>query len=253
MNLIIRPWITLATLALIAIASPRNTLAQSILDRIGGQVQEQLRQEVKRSIPKFTPPQLGPPRRTTPGDNVQVRPQGNSIPSEGGGQNNNSPFDPNAFFQPGSGGGSSPRPYTPPRSSQPGYQTPRYSNPSYGNPSYGNSPSTSTAYREPPVGSGDQNGGKIKIRCPKESPQSVTYKLVLGGKSYAYTMRPGESQSFAENQLWLIRYISGSQEVTYRVRGGNVYSFSSENGLTQLFRDPKGYHEFPEPPTRDSN
>lgn len=93
----------------------------------------------------------------------------------------------------------------------------------------------------------------IKIRCPKESPQAVTYQLVLGGKSYAYTMRPGESQSFAENQLWLIRYISGSQEVTYRIRGGNVYSFSTDNGLTGLFRDPQVYHEFPEPPTRDTN
>ncbi len=236
----------LATLVFIALAVPANALAQSIFDRLGNQVKQQFEQELQRAVPKISPPSFTPPRRSNP---QQPAYRGLSLPNEGGSQNNKGSFGPGDFFTPsnGNGSGNRPVPYIPPSSSRPTYDSGINTYP-------GNSyPQSTTTYREPPIAAGDFNGGTIKIRCPKDSAQPVTYRLILGGKSFAYTMRPGESQSFAENKLWLIRYINGSEEVTYRLRGDNVYAFETGNGRTQLFREDPSLNEFPEPPTRDGN
>lgn len=215
---------------------PMQANAQSLLDRIGSQVGEQLRQEVQRSIPRIGPQ----PPQQPPGPKIGTR---SSIPSEGGPQNNRGQFNPDAFFQ-GRPGGQS-RPYVTPQSTQP--QQPHYQGPTtgtvYGSP---------TNYREPPVAPPDHNGKEIKIRCPQDGPQKVEYELVLGGRSFRYTMNPGESQTFRENQLWLIRFEQSGKQITYRLRGGNDFTFAdSKTGGIELYRDREDYSEFPEPPTRD--
>ncbi|GAB5402135.1 MAG: hypothetical protein Aurels2KO_03660 [Aureliella sp.] len=240
------------TTAFALISAPRQVSAQSIFDRLGNQVKQQFEQELQRTVPGIVP------KRQTPPSIDRPRALG-GIPGEGGQQNNNGGFGPGDFFRPGTGGGN-PTPgqggvrpgggsYIPPSSLIPSNG---YPGSSYPGSSYPGSTPGTTVYREPPVAAGDFNGGTIKIRCPKNSSQSVTYRLILGGKSFAYTMRPGESQSFTENKLWLIRYINGTEEVTYRLRGNNVYSFETRGG-TRLFRDDESLNEFPEPPTRDGN
>lgn len=242
--------------------------AQGILDRIGNQVQQQLRQEVQRVIPQFVPQQQ-------PGLPQQPAIQSNSIPSEGGNQNIRAPFNPSAFLGPQPSAppriiNPSPtrQPYIPPQNSQPNFGQPQYVQPNYSQPQYiqpyNQSPQFGSTQSAMPSNTGNTysvpgtrsettsfSGKLIKVRCPKQSAQAVNYKLVLSGREYPYTMRPGESQSFAEKQSWLIRFMSGSNEVTYQLRGGNEYSFElDDSGRLQLYKDEPQSTKYAEPPTR---
>ncbi|HBE70830.1 MAG TPA: hypothetical protein DDW52_22010 [Planctomycetaceae bacterium] len=222
-------------LVLVCFFLPVQAKAQSLLDRIGSQVGEQLRQEVQRSIPRIgpQPPQKGP------GNQMGTR---SSIPSEGGPQNNRNRFNPDAFFQ-GRPNGSQPQPYTPTQTSPRSYYQGTTPSTVYSSPQ---------SYRDPPIAPPDHNGKEIKIRCPQGGPTKVEYELVLGGRSFRYTMNPGESQTFRENQLWLIRFERSGKQITYRLRGGNDFTFANaKTGGIELYRDREDYSEFPEPPTRD--
>lgn len=250
--------IAFALLAATALSLPKAIYAQGILDGLRGQLQRELRNAAQDlRIPSNMQPPL--PQQPPP---QQPKIGSNSVPSETPGQNIERGFRPdNSFFQPqpqpqplpGQNPTQTYYPPTqqtfPPSSNQlpPSQQTLQYFPPGSGTNS-GNiiRSSPSMNYAEPPRKQQTFNNETIVIRCPKEAPRSIRYKLVVGSSSYEYTMEPGQSQTFTENKIWNIRFNRGSLETTYRLRGGQEYAFETEgNGGVQLYDVT---HIFPDPP-----
>ena len=217
--------------------------AQGILDQLRNEVRREVQGAIERSFPQQPQPQ--PPGQ--PFQPEQPRAQSSSIPSESGRTNNPGPgFRDRGGFVPPQG--------NPPNFNVPSQTIPQEtfipSNQIYNQgilPSSGSSQGSS--YGEVPQRSVAFNGQPIKLQLPKSMPQAATYQLIVGNTPYSYTMRPGESQTFNEQQLWLIRFQDGGSAVTYRLRGGRQYEFEVDGqGRISLYEVPSG--SFPEPPKR---
>jgi hypothetical protein len=202
--------------------------AQGLLDQIRGRVEGEIRQAL--GADRIQPDQPSPPQNRS-----------QSVPWESGNQNN-----PGGNFR-DSGGFLVPSSPPPSSSISPG-MTPGRVNPNPQTfPQSGSTPNVS--YREVPVRQTSPNGQPIKLKLPDSMSQSVKYQLVLGTRSLDYQMRPGESQTFNETNLWLVRYRSEGSEITYRLRGGKTYEFEVDSqGRISLFEPMPD--EFPEPPKR---
>lgn len=205
-----------------------TTKAQGFLDQFRDRVEGEIRQALGSE-------------RNQPGQQTGPRIQSNSVPWEGGNQNN-----PGGNFR-DSGG------FIPPTSRPPSNTTNPRTTPQMGGgaqriPAQGNS-ITGSAYREVPIRQTATNGQLIKLKLPIGMPQPVQYQLILGTRSYDYQMHPGESQTFNETTQWLIRYRNEGSETTYRLRGGKNYEFEVDSrGTIGLFEARPD--EFPEPPKR---
>ena len=240
----------------------------NIADRVRNQVGNQIRDEIQRSVPFQSFPPLGIPRQP-PGNQVETQGMGSySLPNESGGQNLDNKFSDNGFFQPSNPPPSYVKPQPQYVQPQPYYVQPNYSQPQqqllYPNnssylPNQGGIvySQNSTTYPQPATRSSKPvagNGQPIKLRLGKSMNQAVSYQLVLSGKTYPYTMRKGESQSFDDTREWLVRFIRGNSEVNYRLSGGNEYTFDLDpEGLLQLYREPAKSTVITEPPLRKPN
>ncbi len=226
-------------LALWCVCGSRPAQGQSFLDGL----RQRVEREIQNSVPQFG----SQPQRRPPGSQPPARTRG-SIPGESGGENNRNRFGDNGFFLP------------------PSSSPPRYSNPTYGNSPPGGSQTNRARYYSTPSGTNRSSSIRrleppatkevfsnrpIVIRCPRSAAQPVSYQLLRGDTSYAFTMRPGEAQTFNETQLWLIRFSSGTAEKTYRLRGDNKYTFETDSQQQlQLYRESSSYSE---PPLRQGN
>jgi len=231
--------------------------AQGIFDQLRNEVRREVQGAIDRGLPRQSQPQN--PRQ--PQNPVQPPKVGaarsNSIPSEAGLSNN-----PGAGFTDRGG-------FAPPRGNPPNFNVPSQTIPQQtfqqstipqqtyipsnqqSNqgilPSSGSSQGSS--YSDVPQRSAAFSGQPIKLLTPKTMPQSVTYQLIVGSTPYSYTMRPGESQTFNEEQLWLIRFQDRGSSVTYRLRGGRKYEFEVD-GQGRISLHEVSSVSFPEPPKR---
>ncbi len=217
--------------------------AQGILDQLRNEVRREVQGAIDRSLPGQSQPHP-PIQSPSPG---QPPVQSRSIPSESGNTNN-----PGPGFRDRGG-------FAPPQGNSPSFSVPSQTIPqqtyipSNQQSNQGvfpsNSSSQGSSYREVPQRSMSFNGQPIKLQLPKTMPRSATYQLIVGSTPYSYTMRPGESQTFNEQQLWLIRFQDGGSSVTYRLRGGRQYEFEVDGqGRVGLYEVPSD--SFPEPPKR---
>lgn len=215
--------------------------AQGFLERMGRQLGDRIGEEIQQSQQRQTP-QSGTPGQPT---------RGFSIPSESGQENTGGgSFRDRGFFGPGT---------TPPRVIQP---TPRrvtrpevetvYPQQGVGERTYSTpqptTPSVSRTVQTPPSRSTAVSNREFKIRAPRSFERSVGYRLVSPTSEYPFTIRPGEAQTLVESKVWLIRYYRGSEQVTYRLRGGKLYEFGvDQQGQVQLYEEDD---TFAEPPRR---
>ena len=215
---------------LAGLSLPQAAQGQGIFDGF----RDQLRGEIEQAI---NGQQRGAPRPVQPSEPPRALGVG-GIPGEGGSQNNP------GRFEPGLGGFLPDDRYVPPQRSIQPNPTQTYYPPQNRIPA--NPPSTSSRYSEPPERS--VNNKSITVSCPSSELSSVKYQLLSGNQAYPFTMSPGESQSFVESAVWLIRFSNSGQTVTYRLRGGNNFAFETEaDGVLKLYREPAGR---PEPPRR---
>lgn len=207
-----------------------QALAQIDLEGLRNRLEGELRQAIPR-LP-------GPSNQGDPSNQQGEQPsaQGYSLPGESGSQNNpgGSFRDPGGFGSTPSNGSRRPNGSSSPSNSY--YQRQQPSG-------------TTTSYAEVPTRQTPPNGETIRLHAPGELTMVSSYQLQTGSKQYRYEMNAGESQSFAEKAIWLIRFQSGSNELVYRLRGGNSYEFDvdSQDNLKLYRIDPSAP---PEPPTR---
>lgn len=194
-------------------------------------LRNRLEGEFRQAIPRVS----GPSNQGGSSDQREEQPstEGFSLPGESGQQNNpggsfrdDGGFDPNSSRPPRASGTSSNSYY---QRQQPNRATTSY-------------PDVPTRQRQP-------NGQTIRLRAPRGLTSVSRYQLQTGGKQYRYEMNSGESQTFPESAIWLIRLQSGPKELVYRLRGGNSYEFDVDSqGDLKLYRiDPSAP---PEPPMR---
>ncbi len=73
----------------------------------------------------------------------------------------------------------------------------------------------------------------ITLRCPEEENGIFTYQLInrLSGKTYDYTMTPGQKQELKGGSKWKIRFDQGQGKgtLTYDLSGGETYQ-TRKNG-----------------------
>jgi hypothetical protein len=214
--------------------------SQGIFGDIADQLGGRLEQEINRRSRRFNPPQ----------DNGLPRTQ-SDIPSQGGGQNIDNRFSGGGFFTPGN--------RIAPMPSQPNPSNRVPSTLEYTPQPVPNMGGTMQGrlvqnYPEPVSrSSAKRNGLPIKLRCDKSLTQTVKYKLRLSSKAFPYTIRHGESQSFDDTRQWLVSFTRGQREITYRLTGGNMYTFDLDsNGELELFEElTVDGVIIPEPPKRD--
>lgn len=88
-------------------------------------------------------------------------------------------------------------------------------------------PSTRSPSRIPPVPASAV--GDIKLSCPKSAPGNLTCKL----NGHPYTIRPGYSQTFANDREWIIEFRrrgDGSEMLSYTLNAGLYVFTSGSNG-----------------------
>lgn len=240
--------------------------AQGIFDQLRNEVRREVQGAINRGLPQQSQPQ-NPRQPQNPVQPPRARASSNSIPSESGRINN-----PGAGFTDRGG-------FAPPRGNPPNFSVPSQTIPqqtfqqqtipqrtfqqstipqqtyipSNQQSNQGMLPSSGSSqgssYSEVPQRSAAFSGQPIKLQLPKTMPQSATYQLIVGSTPYSYTMRPGESQTFNEEQLWLIRFQEGGSSATYRLRGGRQYEFEVDSQGRISLHEVSSV-SFPEPPKR---
>lgn len=255
--------VVLSSAVLLLLGGASNAWGQGFLDGLRRQVEREIQNSIPRILPSngLQPPGRGaPPFGSGGGISGGEKTRGfNSIPGEGGTQNNRNPFSNRDMFLPP--GSNRTIINNPPANQGPIYSNPNpvYGNPTpiYGNPTQGNPSTGVPAYsnprssQSPPVAAEKFSNEMIAIRCPKSGPQSVRYTLLVDNGSFPFTIRPGEAQRFRENRRWMIRFQRGGAEQTYRLKGGNTYTFEMDaSNQLQLFKETSTVSE---PPMRSSH
>jgi hypothetical protein len=203
----------------VLVADCRTATAQSFLDRIGQQVEREIRRAAE-------------PSRKPSGGDSQIVPL-DSLPNESGkNNNNNTRFNPGGFFNPRT---------TQPRTTQP-----------YPQQTY---PQNNRQATPPPARASDVSGLELKILSPRSMPGNVSYWLQTGNSQFDYTISPGHSQTLVDSRVWLIRFRQSGREIVYRLRGGKVYEFDMDaSGRVHLYQiDQQPVDIAPDPPRPPGN
>ncbi len=231
---------TLVTTVLCAghlLADARSASAQSFFEKIGRQLEQEIRNAAE------------PSRK--PDNNIQPPIQGrsNSLPNESGRENNSGGrFRDGGFFIPDQQPRTTQPRQTQPRQTYPRQTQPRQTYPQQTQPRQTNpQPTYPTA---PPARTSDVSGLPLKILSPSSMSRNISYWLQTGNSRFDYTIGPGHSQTLVDSRVWLIHFLQSGREIIYRLRGGKVYEFDMDReGRVFLYQiDQQPVDVAPEPP-----
>jgi hypothetical protein len=218
----------------VLVADCRTATAQSFLDRIGQQVEREIRRAAEPSRKPSGGDSQVVPLDSLPNESGNKNTQGTfGSPNESGkNNNNNTRFNPGGFFNPRT---------TQPRTTQP-----------YPQQTY---PQNNRQATPPPARASDVSGLELKILSPRSMPGNVSYWLQTGNSQFDYTISPGHSQTLVDSRVWLIRFRQSGREIVYRLRGGKVYEFDMDaSGRVHLYQiDQQPVDIAPDPPRPPGN